>query len=201
MLNILGIDPGSTVTGFGLIRTDGVRHRCLAHRHLRLAAYPFNERLGRIHQQLGELLLEWQPDEVAIEQVFVSNNAMAALKLGQARGAAIACAVAAGFPVAEYTPRSVKQAVTGSGAADKQQVQVMIRHLLHLREPVQADAADGLAIALCHAQTRNWNGGLQQAVDAAEAAGASSAGAAATSRRGKARRNVRWTAAALPRTR
>lgn len=153
MLVVLGIDPGSVVTGYGLVKTDGVRSFHVAHGHIALGGDDFNQRLGRIQREIAHLLQQWQPDQVAVEQVFVSKNPMSALKLGQARGAAIATAVAAELPVFEYTARTVKQAVTGTGSAAKQQVQGMVCQLLCLDEPLQNDAADGLAIALCHANS------------------------------------------------
>jgi len=154
LLRILGIDPGSVVTGYGVIETDGIRNFYLAHGHIKVEGETFPEKLGHIHYRLNQVLEEWQPDEAAVEQVFVSNNAMSALKLGQARGAAIAAIVARAVTVAEYTPRSVKQAVVGTGAADKKQVQVMVKTLLSIEGTVQSDAADGLAISLCHAHSR-----------------------------------------------
>lgn len=154
MIRILGVDPGSVVTGYGVIDTDGIRNFHVAHGHIRVEGDNFPERLGHIHYSIGKVLQEWQPDEAAVEQVFVSNNAMAALKLGQARGAAITALVSQALPVAEYTARSVKQAVVGSGAADKKQVQLMVRTLLGISKAVQADAADGLAVGICHAHTR-----------------------------------------------
>ena len=154
LVRILGVDPGSIVTGFGVIDTDGVRTFHVAHGHIRAKGDTFADRLGHIHTELVEVLNLWQPAEASVEQVFVSNNAMSALKLGQARGAAISAIVSKSISVAEYPARKVKQSVVGSGAADKQQVQQMLKHLLHLDQPLQADAADGLAIALCHAFCR-----------------------------------------------
>ena len=151
---ILGIDPGSVVTGFGIIESDGQRSVHLAHGNIKLVGEDFTQRLGNVFARINAVIDEWQPEECAIENVFMNKNAMSALKLGQARGAAIAAVVARGVPVAEYSPRLIKQTVTGTGGADKGQVQHMIRILLNLREEVQADAADGLAIALCHAHSR-----------------------------------------------
>jgi len=154
LVRVMGIDPGSVVTGFGIIETDGIRSFHLTHGHIRVRGESFCERLGHIHSAIGEVVAEWLPAEVAIEQVFMSNNAMSALKLGQARGAAITAVVSRAIGVSEYAPRAIKQVVTGSGAADKAQVQVMVRAMLELRDELQADAADGLAIALCHAHSR-----------------------------------------------
>ena len=160
LIRVLGIDPGSVVTGFGLIESDGARSFHLAHGHIRVKGDSFAERLGHIHFALGEVISEWQPQEVAIEQVFLSNNAMSALKLGQARGAAITAAVSRQLTVAEYAPRLVKKVVTGSGSADKHQVQTMVRAMLQITKTLQVDAADGLAIAICHAHSRNSRAAL-----------------------------------------
>lgn len=154
---MLGIDPGSVRTGYGLIETDGVRSFHLQHGNWALAEAAatdeFSIRLGRLYQLLEQFIAEHQPDVVAVEQVFMSQNAQSALKLGQARGAALAAAVNGGLPVFEYAPRTVKQAVTGTGSADKTQVGNMIQRLLHLQKIPQNDAADALAVAVCHAHT------------------------------------------------
>jgi crossover junction endodeoxyribonuclease RuvC len=113
----------------------------------------FTERLGIIFSELQRLIREYKPDEAAIETVFVANNASAAIKLGQARGAAVCAAISCNLPVSEYSPRSVKQAIVGRGGADKEQVQHMVGMLLGIRGPIQNDAADALAIALCHQHT------------------------------------------------
>ncbi|HEC16488.1 MAG TPA: crossover junction endodeoxyribonuclease RuvC [Sedimenticola sp.] len=154
MRRILGIDPGSRVTGYGIIDSDGVRSLHIASGCIRLAQDDLPQRLGVIFQEISHLLQAHRPAEVAIEQVFVSRNAGAALKLGQARGAAICAAVTAGLPVSEYSPRSVKQAVVGAGGADKAQVQHMVKRLLRLSGELAADEADALAVALSHAHTR-----------------------------------------------
>lgn len=158
-MRVLGIDPGSVITGYGIIETDGARSFHLTHGHIRVKGENFADKLGYIHQQLTEVIATWQPQEVAVEQVFLSNNAMSALKLGQARGAAITAVVARQLSVSEYAPRLVKQVVTGSGSADKRQVQTMVRSILHLVDAVQVDAADGLAIAICHAHSRSLHKG------------------------------------------
>ncbi len=154
LIRVLGIDPGSVITGYGLIDTDGARSFHIAHGHIRVKGENFAERLGCIHAKLVDVVDEWHPDEVAVEQVFLSNNAMSALKLGQARGAAISAVVSRSLPVSEYAARSVKQVVTGTGKADKQQVQTMVKALLQVDATIQVDAADGLAIAICHAHSR-----------------------------------------------
>ena len=158
LVRVMGIDPGSVVTGYGIVESDGTRSFHVTHGHIRVKGASFAERLGHIHRALGEVLAEWRPSEVAIEQVFLSNNVMSALKLGQARGAAITAVVARSIPVSEYAPRAVKQVVTGAGGADKGQVQTMVRALLQIEGALQADAADGLAIAICHAHSRGVGG-------------------------------------------
>jgi len=160
LIRVLGIDPGSVITGYGIIESDGARSFHLTHGHIRVKGESFAEKLGHIHAALGEIISEWQPQEVAIEQVFMSNNAMSALKLGQARGAAITAVVSRDLSVAEYAPRLVKKVVTGSGAADKFQVQTMVRAVLQIEKIIQVDAADGLAIAICHAHSRKAPGGV-----------------------------------------
>ena len=158
LIRVMGIDPGSVVTGYGIIESDGTRSFHVTHGHIRVKGATFVERLGHIHAAIGELLLEWRPSEVAIEQVFLGNNVMSALKLGQARGAAITAVVSRSIPVAEYAPRAIKQVVTGSGGAGKGQVQTMVKALLRVEETLQSDAADGLAIAVCHAHSRVGRG-------------------------------------------
>ncbi len=150
-IRVLGIDPGSVITGYGIIDSNGARSVYVAHGHIRVKGETFADRLGHIYSALSDVIDEWNPEQVAVEQVFLSNNPMSALKLGQARGAAITSVVTRGLPVNEYAARSVKQVVTGSGSSDKQQVQTMVKALLGLNRPVQVDAADGLAIAICHA--------------------------------------------------
>ncbi len=152
MRRILGIDPGSRVTGYGIIDSDGRASRHVASGCIRVSgALP--ERLGEIFREVAALVEAHAPEHMAIESVFVSRNVDSALKLGQARGAAICAGVMAALPVAEYTPREIKLAVVGTGGADKEQIQHMVRMILNLREPPQADAADALAVALCHAHT------------------------------------------------
>jgi len=151
---ILGADPGSQVTGFGVIAVDGGRFRYLASGCIRLAREEMPVRLKHICEALGSIIADHRPEEMAIEQVFMAKSAGSALKLGQARGAAIVAAVQRDLKVFEYSARRVKQSVVGTGAAEKQQVQHMVRALLALPAAPQADAADALAVALCHAQTR-----------------------------------------------
>jgi len=154
MTRILGIDPGSRHTGYGLVEHKGNKVTFLHCGTLHLATGEVPARLGAIFAGLSEVLATWQPDEVSIEKVFMARNADSALKLGQARGAAITAAVHAGVPVFEYSARQVKQAVVGKGGAEKDQVAQMICYLLKLDKKPQADAADALAIAVCHAHMR-----------------------------------------------
>ncbi len=152
-VRVLGIDPGSTITGYGIIDSNGARSVYVAHGHIRVKGDSFPDKLGHIHSELIDVIDQWHPEQSAIEQVFLSNNPMSALKLGQARGAAITALVTRGLPVSEYAARSVKQVVTGTGSSAKEQVQIMVKSLLGLNRPVQVDAADGLAIAICHAHS------------------------------------------------
>lgn len=158
---ILGLDPGSRRTGYGVIRIRGgqtlhVAHGCIdAQGPARGKAGPgLALRLQRIFAAVRAVVDEHQPDEIAIERVFLHKNADSALKLGQARGVALCAAIALGAEAHEYAPRAIKQAVTGFGGAEKAQVGRMISLLLQLEAVPQADAADALAIALCHAQHR-----------------------------------------------
>lgn len=148
---ILGIDPGSRVTGYGLISCQGNSHRYIASGCITTKGEHASERLLQIYQGLSTIIQQHLPNQVAIEQVFVNKNVDSALKLGQARGAAFVAVANHQLPLAEYAPRLVKQAVVGFGGADKRQVQQMIKVLLCLSEVPPKDAADALAIALCHA--------------------------------------------------
>lgn len=155
---ILGIDPGSRLTGYGIIQRHGRKLHYVASGCIRVTGsssqpYSLPEKLKRIHNSVVELITQFQPDEFAIEQVFMARNPDSALKLGQARGAAIVAAACHDLPVAEYSARSIKQAVVGTGAAEKEQVQHMVMALLNLSKRPQADAADALAVAICHANT------------------------------------------------
>lgn len=152
---ILGIDPGSRLTGFGIIRSNGSEHHYLASGCIRTEKAEFNSRLLQIYQALKKIIHQYQPDEVAIEQVFMHKNASSALKLGHARGAAVIAVVENVGVLAEYSPRQIKQAVIGYGGAEKIQVQQMVQRLLSLNELPQADAADALALAICHAHSRD----------------------------------------------
>lgn len=151
-MRIFGIDPGSERTGYGCVETDGRRHRLIACGAIRApAADAFPQRLARIHRELAALLAICRPDSVAIENLFHATNVRSALKLGHARGVAMLAAVEAGCPVVEYSPAEIKRAVVGYGRAEKHQVQQMIKLLLGLDEaPSPHDAADALAVAICH---------------------------------------------------
>lgn len=149
---VLGIDPGSRVTGFGVIDLLGTQRIYVASGCIRTAsAAPLAQRLKVILDGISEVVAHYGPSESAVEQVFVNVNPKSTLLLGQARGAAISALVLAGLPVAEYTALQVKQAVVGHGHADKTQVQAMVVRLLNLNGTPQADAADALAVALAHA--------------------------------------------------
>lgn len=147
---ILGIDPGSRVTGYGLIAMIGQRSYYLTSGCIRLPAGDLAAKCRELYSALQQLILQYQPSEAAVEQVFMHLNAGGALKLGQARGAAITAIANHHVALAEYSARQVKQAVVGYGAAEKHQVQDMVQRLLQLSGRPQADAADALAIALCH---------------------------------------------------
>ncbi len=163
MTRILGIDPGSRITGYGVVEFDGPRSRYVASGTVRCADGDLPARLREIFAGLREVIATHAPDDSAIEQVFVHRNADSALKLGQARGAAICACASHDLTIGEYTPRQVKQAVVGTGAATKAQVQAMVKRLLELPAAPPSDAADALAVALCHGSVR----GLAERVGAA----------------------------------
>jgi crossover junction endodeoxyribonuclease RuvC len=150
---ILGLDPGSLRTGFGIIDCDRGTMRIVAQGCIATAGGPLADRLRIIHAKVVELIATHRPQEIAVERVFLSKNVDSALKLGQARGAALA-AVPATLGVHEYAPRAIKLAVVGVGGAEKAQVQHMVRQLLAIEMKLAADAADALAVAICHAHSR-----------------------------------------------
>ena len=154
-MRILGIDPGSRFTGYGIIDVDGPRSSYVVSGCIRIKEGALPERLKQIFEGVSEVVEEFRPDQMAVEMVFMHRNADSALKLGQARGAAIVAGVTRGLPVAEYTPQQIKQAVVGGGRAAKEQVQHMVKVLLGLQGAIQADAADALGVALCHAHSGN----------------------------------------------
>ena len=155
---ILGIDPGSRITGYGIIRTEGNR---LVHVDngaiVTGSSADFPLRLQKIYRQLSDVIDRFRPEAVAVENIFFATNVQSALKLGQARGAALVAGVNAGLPLFEYTALQVKQAVVGHGRASKDQVQKMLKALLNLSEVAQEDASDALAVAVCHAHSAHMN--------------------------------------------
>ena len=155
MIRILGIDPGSRITGYGIVELRGTQAVNIANGCIQTAGVQLADKLRQIHVAVRGLVDEFQPHEAAIESVFVHRNADSALKLGQARGSAIAALALAELQVFEYSPAVIKKSVVGRGNAAKEQVQHMIRAMLGVRTPLQADAADALAVALCHAHSRN----------------------------------------------
>ncbi len=152
-MRVLGIDCGCDSTGYGIIETDGVRHRLVIEGAIRTSSKsPFAERLRRIAEELTRIMREFAPTEVVVEEVFFAANAKSALKLGHVRGVALLEAARAGYTVSEYSALEVKSSVVGYGRAEKQQVQRMVKDLLQLpAAPESEDAADALALAICHA--------------------------------------------------
>ncbi|MEP3476223.1 MAG: crossover junction endodeoxyribonuclease RuvC [Hyphomicrobiales bacterium] len=152
---IIGIDPGLRFMGWGIIDFDGVRLSYVTGGTLKSnAKESLAERLASLYKGLHEVIELHEPQEAAVEQTFVNKDAVATLKLGQARGIALLVPALHGCPVAEYAPNMVKKTVTGSGHADKDQIHAMLRHLLPKAKPETDDAADALAIAICHAHNR-----------------------------------------------
>ena len=158
-MRVFGIDCGTEITGYGVVEMcdSGRQPKLLCHTlgAIRLAkAKPLPVRLAQVYCELNEALARWRPDVVAVEEVFYSVNAKSALKLGQVRGVALLAAASAGLPVAEYAPLRIKSSVVGYGLAKKEQVQFMVARLLELKQiPEPPDAADALAIAICHIHT------------------------------------------------
>jgi len=149
---ILGLDPGSLRTGYGIIDCNAGQLRIVAQGCIATAGGPLADRLRTIHARVAELIAQHAPQEIAVERVFLSKNADSALKLGQARGAALA-AVPLSLSVHEYAPRTIKLAVVGVGSAEKLQVAHMVKQLLRVDMRLGADAADALAVAICHANS------------------------------------------------
>ena len=149
---VLGVDPGLATTGYGLVRKIGGEIRAVAYGVVTTSAKrPLGERLQRIYQELSALIQLHRPDEGAVEELFFSRNVRTAMSVGQARGVALLALADAGLTVTEYTPLTIKQAVSGFGGADKVQVQTMVKMLLRLEDiPRPDDAADALAVAICH---------------------------------------------------
>ncbi|MFO8153248.1 crossover junction endodeoxyribonuclease RuvC [Thioalkalivibrio sp.] len=157
-MRILGIDPGSRLTGFAVIETHGDHLRACGYGVIRTGSGELPQRLGAIFDGVERVVAEMAPEALAIESVFMARNAQSALKLGQARGAAICAATRTGLAVYEYAPRAVKLAVVGSGRAEKGQIQHMMQQILQIEESLQTDAADALAVAVCHAHTQHTRG-------------------------------------------
>ncbi len=155
MAIVLGIDPGSRDTGFGVIETSGQSQKYVTSGCIRTdTSTELPARLEEIFSGINELIVQYQPSETAIEKIFMSRSAESALKLGHARGVAIVASVTNQVPVFEYEPRKVKQAVVGTGSASEDQVQHMVQSLLQLPGRPQSDASDALAIAICHINTQ-----------------------------------------------
>ena len=154
---MLGIDPGSRATGYGVVDVSGGNLVYVASGCIRTTVGEFPGRLAEVHRGVQQIVTDYAPQVAAIEQVFVARSAASALKLGQARGAALVALVGAELPISEYAARRIKQAVTVSGNATKQQVQHMVRLLLNLERAPGSDAADALAIASCHINTLGPN--------------------------------------------
>jgi len=154
MTRILGIDPGSRFTGYGIIDMDGNHSTHITHGTIRVQGETMADKLRLLFRELNHIIEQFRPDEVSIEKVFMHKNADSALTLGQARGCAITACAEKELPVYEYTANQVKQATVGKGHAAKEQVQHMVKILLCLRTSPQADAADALATALCHGHSR-----------------------------------------------
>jgi len=157
-MRILGIDPGTGITGFGIIDIEGNRLRHVDNGIIKTrSTAPLAERLQLIYRGLQQIIADYQPGYMSVEQVFLARNPRAALTLGHARGAALLAGVNATLEVFEYSALQVKSAVVGYGHADKQQVQHMVKTLLNLPEIAQEDASDALAVAICHAHSRTIN--------------------------------------------
>jgi crossover junction endodeoxyribonuclease RuvC len=155
---ILGIDPGSRCTGYGVIKSQAQCNHHIDSGVIRpLARHSLSDRLHDIHQRILAIIETHKPHHVVVESTFLSTNPQTALKLGQARGCALLAAAASHLPIFEYSPRQIKQAITGYGAAIKGQVQHMVKQLLQLVDPLTEDQADALALALCHAHTHAFN--------------------------------------------
>ena len=156
---LLGLDPGLVKTGWGIVDSDGVRLRHVACGTIRPnASADVSDRLATLYDALTAVIAEWRPDAAAVEETFVNRNPASALKLGLARGVAILAPAQAGLPVAEYHNRTVKKSVVGAGRASKDQIGLMVSHLLPDSRPDSEDAADALAIAICHAHHEGTGG-------------------------------------------
>lgn len=155
MIRILGIDPGSCITGYGIVDCEGNHLRHVGNGSIHTGNSDQAEKLRLIFTELTTVIDSQSPAEIAIERIFMNRNADSAIKLGQARGVAIVACSVQKLPVNEYSANQIKQALVGRGHATKSQIQHMVKVLLNLREAPQADAADALAVAICHAHTRS----------------------------------------------
>jgi crossover junction endodeoxyribonuclease RuvC len=164
LTRILGIDPGSRITGYGVVESTPRGIRYVASGCIRIKVDEFPERLKQIFDGVSQVIEMYRPEQMAIEQVFMHKNADSALKLGQARGAAICATLNRDLPVFEYAARQVKQALVGKGNADKLQVQHMVKILLSIQGDMQIDASDALAIGLCHSHYQETAMRLQKAI-------------------------------------
>lgn len=160
---IMGVDPGTAITGYGLVKYNGSRYSLVECGCIRTSPdTPMSERLHTIYRELTGIIVHYQPEQFAVEELFFNKNARTALAVGHARGVAMLAASSSGLPVFEYTPLQVKQAVTGFGRAAKEQVQYMVKTILALPEaPTPDDVADALAVAICHGQLYSWVRKLQ----------------------------------------
>lgn len=158
-MRILGIDPGIAIVGYGVVDKEGNCYKTVAYDAVTTRAHtPLEERLERVYNGIDEIIKEYKPDAMSIEELFFNNNAKTALTVGQARGVIILAAVQNNIPVYEYTPLQVKQALTGYGRASKTQIQQMMKSMLGLSEvPKPDDVADALAIAVCHGNSMRFN--------------------------------------------
>lgn len=164
-MRVLGLDPGLRVTGWGIVDSDGSRLRHVADGVIKSdATLSLAERLVQLHEGVRAIIAQWSPDEAAVEETFVNKNPESTLKLGQARGAVLLAPALSGLRVGEYAPASVKQAVVGTGRAQKEQVGMMVRTLLPGCLVKSADAADALAVAICHTHHANTARKLARAV-------------------------------------
>lgn len=154
---VLGLDPGSRITGYGLVRHQSGKTVYVASGCIRMPEADFSTRLTKLYDAITQIISEFEPDYFAIEQVFVKHNVQSALKLGQARGVLLLAAARAEREITEYSPREVKLAISGYGNAQKYQVQAMVKSILSLNASPQEDAADALAIAICHINTTKLN--------------------------------------------
>lgn len=162
MATVLGIDPGSRYTGWGIVRANGNELRHVSHGVIKLGNKAMDLRLREIYIGVSDLISQNEIDRFAIETSFVSDNPQTAIKLGQARGVAIAAAAVNELPVAEYAPREIKQATVGSGRATKEQIQYMVKVLLSLKDVPDSDSADALAVAICDLHAKRYQSSIDR---------------------------------------